>query len=298
MAHPFVQYLNERFPVAPYLVLIAAMVAGMTAAACDAAGVPVTLGIEQGIVVVVLLLGFFHLRVFDEHKDYDKDTLAHPERVLSRGLVTLPQLLRVGIFAIVLEVAFTGLLGPAALVWTGAFIAFSVAMRYEFGIGEWLNRHILVYAVSHNPIVALMLMVAAVVALGGTAFPHHVVWYLVLATFTSLGFEIGRKVRAPDDELEGQDTYTAALGVKRAAWVLVAVTAGSMLAARVLIEHRGLEFVSSMLCLFIAFSALSFAKRPNASGAKLVENTATLGALCLYLLVLADVLIRRGVSWS
>lgn len=298
MKAAFSQYLAERFPVGPYLVLIGAMVVAATAAAADTLGAEVGLGWRQAVVTVTLLLGFFHLRVFDEHKDYDRDLIAHPDRVLSRGLVTLADLRRAAAVAIVAELLLSLALGWEALAWAGAFIAFSVAMRYEFGAGGWLNRHIVAYAVSHNPIVALMMMFACAVAAGGTTFGQPVVWFLLLATTTSLGFEIGRKVRAPEDEKEGQDTYTHSLGVPRASLLIVVLALLSLLVALPLLVAWWSSVAAACMAGAMVLAARAFARSPSARAAKAVENVTTLGALVLYVMVAADIMVRQGVALS
>ena len=293
----FPKYLAERFPVGPYSVLIAAMLAGITAASCDGAGRPLTFGVAQLAAFLTLLLGFFHLRVFDEHKDYDKDLVAHPDRVLSRGLITLRELRVAGGVAIALEFGLNAPFGFAALGWVTAFVLFSVAMRYEFGVGAWLNRHLVVYALTHNPIVALMMLYAASVSSGAlTSGP--VLGFVGVATFTSLGFEVGRKLRAPDDEKTGQDTYTAALGIPGAVFLLIVVLWGAGGAATFVAQTLWGRSIVSVAGLFGIVTAVMFASQQTRKAAKLAETGSTLAALIMYVTIAADVAARRGILWS
>ena len=294
----FSQYLSERFPVVPYLVLIGAMVAGASAAAVMATGDPVPLSWPQVICVFTILFGFFHLRVFDEHKDYDKDVLAHPGRVLSRGLITLKDLRVAGLVAVTLEVCLNIPLGMHAISWVCSFILFSVAMRFEFGISEWLNQHLVIYAISHNPIVALMMCYVMAVASGGLVFSAPVLWFLAVATLTSLGFELGRKLRAPEDELEGQDTYTGALGVPGAVRLLVAIEVLAVAVTAPLLSSVWALGALAAVGLVMVLGPVLFGQKPSSKSAKMAENTATLGALVIYLLVAAQGIANLGVLWS
>lgn len=294
----FSQYLAERFPVGPYLVLIGAMVAGASAAAAIATGAPVPLSWPQAICVFTILFGFFHLRVFDEHKDYDKDVQAHPDRVLSRGLITLKDLRIAGLVAVVAEVSLNIPLGLHALSWVCSFILFSVAMRFEFGVSEWLNQHLVIYAISHNPIVALMMCYVMAVASGGLVFSAPALWFLAVATLTSLGFELGRKLRAPEDELEGQDTYTRALGVWGAVRLLVVVEAAAVAVTAPLLSSVWAFAALAAVGLVMILGPVLFGRNPSSKGAKMAENTATLGALGIYLLVAAQGIANLGVAWS
>jgi hypothetical protein len=300
----FKQYLDERFPVAPYVLLVGAMVAAATASAVyDVGSVP--FGYRQLLVLMSLMAGFFHLRVFDEHKDYDKDLQAHPDRVLSRGLITLAQLRKAGYVAIAVEIGIGLVLGWHALFWTLAFIGFSVLMRYEFFVPDWLNERVVLYAISHNPIVALMMIFASVGALENTQFTPGLLWFLGVATFTSLGFEVGRKVRAPADEREGQDTYSNALGPNRAAILIIVVELFAVaftlpllrtLAAQLVVV--GLGALMMIVPILYARSAAGGDSRATASLGKGVENATTLGALGIYLAITVDVALAQGVVWS
>ena len=200
-------YLGERFPLGPYGILVALFFGSATAvsrALADGAGMIDWRG------AVVMLLVFFHLRVFDEHKDAAIDAQAHPERLLSRGVVTLPLLARVGFVAIGVEVILAALIGPAALSWWLLAFLFTLAMRAEFGVGAWLNQHFIVYAISHNPVVGLL----AGFAWATTEAPFHPVYwvYVALVSVGSLAFEVGRKTRLPDQEVEGVPSYSSVLG--------------------------------------------------------------------------------------
>jgi 4-hydroxybenzoate polyprenyltransferase len=296
VSHAFKQYLAERFPVGPYALLVAAMTAGATAAACQGQDHALMLGGRQFVAFLALMLGFFHLRVFDEHKDFEKDCVAHPERVLSRGVITLVELRRAGRVAIVLGFAAAAPLGLHPLLWWMAVVLFSLAMKVEFGIGDWLNRHIVIYALTHNPIVALMMLFVMVVITGETTVTGSMVLYILLATFSSLAFEIGRKVRAPEDEKEGQDTYTKALGIPPTVALLAVllVLSGGVASAMVSTPWAGLSvFVLAVLAIGLVFR---FVFSSTSRGAKKVEAATTFFALLLYLIVAVDVACSHGVE--
>jgi 4-hydroxybenzoate polyprenyltransferase len=298
-------YLAERFPLGPYALLIGALVAAVAAAA-GAGGGPVALSPRHLLAFAVVLLAFFHLRVFDEHKDAAADRLAHPERLLSRGIVTLRELALAGAVALCLQAALAALLGWAALAWWAAAVGWTGLMRVEFFAPAWLRRHIVVYALTHNPVVGLLVLFVAAAHAGGAApgaplAPGPLV-FVALATLSSLGFEVGRKLRAPADERPGQDTYTAALGVGRAAALLVALeiltAAWAVAAALVLDTSRAFAVGAPLVCALPAALALRFARRPTAAAAKALDGAASGAALLLYLGLAADVLVSQGVAWS
>lgn len=200
-------YLAERFPLGPYSVLVALFFGSGLQVATALGATP---GPWAWLGAPVVLLAFFHLRVFDEHKDHDVDAVTHPDRFLSRGVVDLALLARLAGAAVVAEALLSWLVGPRALLAWAAVFAFTLLMRVEFGLGAWLRPRVVWYALTHNPVVGLLGIYAWACAAG--PFAPALVLYLALVSLASLAFEVGRKVRLPDQEQPGVQTYSAALG--------------------------------------------------------------------------------------
>ena len=299
----FWAYLAERFPLGPYTVLVLALTAAVVASAAAGRGV-VAVSLREGAAFLVLLLFFFHLRVFDEWKDAEDDRLAHPERVLSRGLVTLRHLAWAGGICAGLQAALAVWLGSPAVLWWGGAFLFSLLMRVEFFAPDFLRRHVLVYAVTHNPVVLLLVLFVDHVHRAGAGFDARALLFGAVATFTTLGFEVGRKIRAPEDEREGQATYTDALGVKPAAALMVALAtlaaASTVFVGIVLGTSAVFLVLGPLACLLPALPAFAFARRPTPALAKAVDGAASGGALVVYVALALDVFLRQGVvgSWT
>ncbi len=217
-------YLAERFPPVVYTVLVALFFgsAQLLAHAHDAQG---TLRPGAWVGALVVWLAFLHLRLMDEHKDFAQDRAAYPDRLLSRGVVTLPLLGRVLVVVVLLELVLASLLGPVALGWWAGMFLFTLAMRFEFGVGGWLSRHILAYAITHNPVVGLLAVFAH--AATGLAWSDRFLAYVVLVSVSSLAFEVGRKIRQPEEEIVGVESYSSALGRAGAFGLLAALVAVS-----------------------------------------------------------------------
>src|SRR3954467_15780952 len=126
-------YLAERFPLLGHGVLIAAYYSSnqFLARTLTRPDEPMRYDLTTLLGVLTLFCFFFHLRVFDEHKDYAEDGVHYPHRVLQSGLVSLRDLKVLGGIAIAAEVLLSALRGPAAFVaWLAAFL-FSVLMLKE-----------------------------------------------------------------------------------------------------------------------------------------------------------------------
>jgi 4-hydroxybenzoate polyprenyltransferase len=185
----------------------------------------------------VMWLVFLHLRLFDEHKDAEADRAAYPDRLLTRGVVTLPLLRNVAVVAVLAEAGLSAWLGPRALVAWVVVFAFTLAMRFEFGLGRWLSDRIVWYAVTHNPVVGLLALYAW--ACTGLPFPSYFVFYVLTVSVASLAFEVARKTRMPTEEVPGVPSYTSVHGKPRVTlWLRMLAVATSMTAYQTIWNHR------------------------------------------------------------
>ena len=273
-------YLAERFPLAAYAVLVALFHIAGSLAAVRLGG----LGGGDGggeirwWAAVVVLLVFFHLRVFDEHKDFAKDVVSHPQRLLSRGVVTLPMLRRWAAVAILLEALFAASCGGWAFAaWVGVFL-FTVAMRYEFGVGTLLERNLLLYAVTHNPVVAGLALF--IYASTGAAWDNRYLLFVAAASFGSLGFEIGRKTRQPEEEIASVPSYSSVYGRPLAGAMVQACVAFCLVFAT-LFTHSLTDSWLPLLPMAAGF-LLSRALARADSPAKRVESGASAALLGMF----------------
>ncbi len=281
-------WMQERFPLANgllfFVVYAAALLLGRSAG-----GGPVALRFADLGGFAAAWAFFLMLRVFDEHKDYANDCRLYPERVLSRGLVTLGQLKVVGALAIAVQLgvslAVDGGVGPVTLRWL-VVMGWSALMLREFFVGEWLKRHLVVYAVSHMIVTPLSILWLAQMGAGGAALGGRVWAYADMSFLFGFCFEIARKMKAPADERLGVETYTSLFGVWRAAfavsvlWALASVTLGFILiAAGVAATSPVLWAGVTALALPSSLALERFAHRPTARAAKLAQAVVGLSML-------------------
>ncbi len=200
-------YLAERFPVPVTLMLSVATGAAATAVASSGTFV-IDAGALGAIALMFLLL--FHLRVFDEHKDYEEDAATRPDRPVQRGLVTLRQLKIAGAVAIALELAIGGWWWLVPLGW-------SVLMLFEFFAPRWLERHYPIYAISHSAVTSAVVL-ALVLRAGGSL--GRDAWVLAgLALASTFSIDVLRKTWAPIHEIDGVHSWSKQIGIARAGWL-------------------------------------------------------------------------------
>ena len=282
-------YQRERFPLHAFGLL--AFMLGYAAVAFSSllrgAAAP-----RAGIVLAAAasaLFVFVQMRVLDEFKDHEDDTQYRPYRPVPRGLVTLRELLWVlviaGIGQIALALAVDArLLWPLAAVW-----GYMALMTAEFFVPQWLRARPFAYIVTHNPVGLLIsIYLTAFEWLPSGAAPHPAIALLaVTSLFDTTLLEIGRKIRAPQDEEPGVVTYSAAWGrnLAVAAWLVVFLlaTVAGWLAAR----QIGFAVAFAVLMVPVGIAAAvccwRYLRKPDRRRAQLIEGISGVGTFVLYI---------------
>jgi hypothetical protein len=295
-------WMEERFPLANG-VLAAVVYACALLLGRHASGARMTLALGDLGGYAAAFAFFLMLRVFDEHKDYVNDCRLYPERVLSRGLVTLRHLKVVGAIAVAVQLAVSAAHGTAATLHWLVVMAWSLLMLREFFVPRWLGRHLVVYAVSHMLVTPLAVLWMAQLGAGDAPLDRAVWAYAAMSLLFGFCFELARKMKSPTEERDGVATYTSLFGVFAVTlavavlWVLATVALG------VVLVFAGVPFASPWLWLgLIALVAPApvalerLAHRQTATAAK--QAQAIVGvSLLVANTALTTVLLARG-AWS
>jgi 4-hydroxybenzoate polyprenyltransferase len=302
---PLRAWMGERFP-ARNAVFFAVFYATalLIGRSVGNGGGPMPLSLRDAAGFVAVWCFFLMLRVFDEHKDFEADAIAHPQRVLQRGLVTLADLRMIGAIAIAVQLGVSLWLDGgfgAVTAWWLAAVAWSVLMAREFFVRTWLRAHLVVYALSHIIVMAILAMwVATMGAPNATAAAAP--WaFAVLSLFAGLAFEVARKIRAPEQEHPMADSYTQALGIGPAAAMLLAVVLGAAVAALWLtVMLSGVAGPVALMVLAGAVAAATvaiarFRSRPTPASAKRSEAAVGIAALATHLVVILTLVAAYGV---
>ena len=201
-------FLVERFPPVPQLILMAVLFVAATL--MSAVLLPESITGELGDIdplkaiagFVGSLLFIVRLRVYDDVKDADADRIENPTRPIPRGLVSIRELDVTGVVILLVEGALIASVGPLTFITWAIAAAWSILMRVEFFVSEWLDRHVATFAISH--MVVLGLIYGALLSMGiegrggestlGELYGEGVVIGVILAaTSIGIGFEWGRK---------------------------------------------------------------------------------------------------------
>ena len=275
-------YQSERFPLvrhAPLVMVTALCVLMFTLGLRGESGWPNPL-VWLGSSVVTLGL-FFQLRVLDEFKDFDEDSKFRPYRAVPRGVLKLSELAVAGWAVAALQLALTLLFAPRATFTLLICWAFMALMAVEFFVPHWLQARPLLYMLSHAPITGLIqINISAWLWTSGA--PVEILWLALSATAAGMILEIGRKLRAPQDEEPGVVTYTAAWGRTRAlaAWMIAAGAAAIL----TLVSSFGIVAVVglSLVGLSSLWLAWTFNRSAQTRLAKLFEPLSAVWALVVF----------------
>jgi len=225
-------YQKERFPLVVNGPLVAVFGLGALyhAALVRGAALP---DWREALVAFVVALGFFLLlRIADEFKDAEKDAKHRPYRPVPRGLVSLRELGVLGGITAAAQLGLTLWIDPmVTFVLLGAWAYFGL-MSVEFFAGDWLEERLGLYAASHMVILPFIALVAMACdwAPADAGPPAALGWFLGASYANGLVLEVGRKIRAPDGEEAGVETYSKRWGRP---WA-VATWGGAMTGAAVL----------------------------------------------------------------
>lgn len=303
LARNFAAYLNERFPPIANVLLILTYYSSnqFLAVALTTPGPVMHYDRWSFLGMLMLVSFFFHIRVFDEHKDYEEDCRHYPDRVLQRGLITLRHLKIAGAIAIAIEVTLCALRGPQALAaWAIAF-GFSLLMLREFFVPRLLKRHFLLYATSHMLIMPLLSLL--VFSFATTKWPWEAPpWFWVYAFvgfFVTFNWEVSRKIRAPEQEIDGVESYTKIFGTFGAAYVVLLIRAIDTLLVAAVGWHLGFYvwFYVALVALYAVclFGFFQYRFRPTPRHAKMMEVYAGMYMIVFDLLVAVELARKYGL---
>ncbi len=196
-----IKFINERTPLVPNIILAIGLLMSTQFLIEKQASL-----VGQIFICVSFIIFIMELRFMDEYKDYEKDKIAHPDRPLPRGLIsvtTVKKLISSFFAALVLIsiLSFT-IFNPIA---GGMFLLATLwlfLMYKEFFIPN-LAKFPFIYAISHQIIIipAALFMIALISP--EDAFSSRAIYFSILILSTFFSFEVGRKMNPEADPILG-----------------------------------------------------------------------------------------------
>lgn len=289
-------YLRERFPLinmalfAILFMTVYAVADFYTAEATAAAG---GFKWQHSWGILATISFFFRLRVFDEIKDFQLDSLNHPQRVLQSGRINLRQLISLSIAGTLFEIAWSIYMGiPTLLCWILA-AGYSLLMRYEFFVGEYLKKRLLLYAITHMLVMPLIILWVWSAFVPGFGLGLE---YFMLAALSLLGgfsFELARKIHATEAERPLVDSYSKSMGFSPAVLAVLLVLLAGVLTLSYLLNLLQAASWAYIVIGFLYLATLALyivsMRRPEEKKLRTAEKLVSLFMLLSYLSIIIEV---------
>lgn len=286
----FYIYQKERFPFLGHGILVASFsfsAISYSRICRGAEGFVSPAAFLVGIFTTISL--FLLVRIFDEFKDKEDDAAFRRHLPVPRGLVSLRELMIVGIVIALLQIAVNVFFFPKMLILYFTAIGYLLLMGREFFVTEWLKRHPFWYVTSHMLIIPLIDIYASGLdwLLAGVPAPKGLLFFFGVSFMSGIVLEIGRKIRAPHKEATGVLTYTSMLGTQKAALLWIALLAVTLLLSIAASHHAGFGLIAAVILgsmfLLCLVPALIFLRKRSEKASKLIEYASALWAIAMYL---------------
>jgi len=171
----------------------------------------------------------------------------------------------------------------------------------EFFVGDWLKRHFLVYATSHLLVMPLLALTVFAFATGRWPWeaPRWFWVYAWVGFFVTFNWEVSRKIRAPEDEIDGVETYTRIFGTYGAAYLVLLIRVIDTAMVALVGWHLGLApwFYIALIALFLVCLVGFFQYRfhTNRKTAKRMELYAGMYIIVFDLILAVAIAAKYGV---
>ncbi len=301
----FIVYLNERFPPVAYIsMIILFFVSGYLLPFAINKNISGIAFMEIIFGVILVLIFYLRLRIFDDFKDFCIDIKIHPERPVQRGIISLNELGIVAILAVIIESLIVLVFLRQVLIVYIIALIFSAVMLYEFFCRKSLRKDIYIYALPHiliMPILGLIGFFASADKFNETYFIALVI-YLAICYFSGLVFEISRKMHSAQELLRKKPSFSKRFGFVKSFMVLNFLILSTFLCIFFLwsgiyeVQIFPKYFFASILLYLIIISSIfiltiSFREKILSINNK---SYALLGSIVIMLSYLATIVIELG----
>jgi 4-hydroxybenzoate polyprenyltransferase len=226
---------------------------------------PFDLRLASGALAYALIL--LLLRLMDDIKDYETDKTHFKDRLTARSGIGKAELYRAMWVVLGAIGALSLFFGPVARGFLALLVGYAFLM-FKYFFHPPIARSLSLAVVTHNPIVPLSQLYALSFLLdrhGPAAFSLG--WAPIVGALWMplLAWEVGRKIRAPEDETAYQ-TYSLLLGYRGASILLLGVLGLGAAATGWLMARLSLTplfaLVYGSVLLYAAARIASFMRRP------------------------------------
>jgi len=283
-------YQRERFPVFGHGLLVASFSFSAISYSRICRGAegfvswPIYL---TGIFTTITL--FLLVRIFDEFKDAEDDAKYRKSLPVPRGLISFRELAIMGVIVAILQIGVNAIFFPKMLLIWLVVIGYLCLMGKEFFVADWLKKHQFWYVTSHMFIIPLVDVYASGLdwLLAGVPAPKGLIFFFAVSYFNGIVLEIGRKIRTPEKEEEGVNTYSAMHGANKASWMFIGVLFITLLLSLAAAWFAGFGMTGYLILggffAVCALPAFLFLGNKSVKLSKMIEYASALWTIAMYL---------------
>jgi hypothetical protein len=274
----FYAYQKERFPIVILgLSLLPAALSSAVIVSTHSTAMQITSA------VIASLAYLLHIRIIDEHRDFEHDNMHHAVRPIQTGIISKEELRYVDIIAIAVLLFIALTAGYTALIIAGLMLGYAYFAGKEFFVGEKIRNHFFVYnGVNLVQMLLMQLFVYSIFA-GFLPFNQLVILHFLFTTTGTVIFELVRKLKIPGEDGTGRDTYTYYIGFNTAMiiYLLLIIFNASIFFTIVSQLAEPMSLVPS-ISLFVTLLAFISVSVHWIKKAKLTDQLMQLSFLSLY----------------
>jgi len=285
-------YQKERFPVLLHGVLIAAFSSSAVSFSALISGRTWPVLSAYLVAFLTCFTFFLQLRIADEFKDFKEDSQFRSYRPVPRGLIKLTELRNLFILGGIIQLGAAWFYNPKLIILLVITWIYLALMSREFFIHAWLKAHPITYMWSHMVIMPMIDFYATSTEWIAYGKPSSALyWFVALSFFNGMNLQLGRKLRAPEDEEHGVETYSFLWGRKKAIACWLAMLAITGLCGIGAAFHLPQPFYGIIMIFTITWWLLSlagsiyFMAHSKKGAGKIFELFSGLFTLFIYLLL-------------
>jgi hypothetical protein len=288
----FYIYQKERFPFIAYFFIIGAFSFSSIAYSRLCGGFNEFISLEKFLVCIFNTITiFFIMRILDEFKDQEEDKKYRAYLPVPRGLISLNELKIIGIIAVILQLIVLLTTFPKMLFLLLIVYGYLFFMTKEFFVKNWLKKNPFWYVTSHMLIIPLVDLFASGFDwfLEDNKAPFGLIYFFIVSFFNGLVLEIGRKIKAPENEEPGVLSYSFQLGTNKAThlWIFLLLITSIFVTLALFHIHKSIDsYIILQIILFLSFiPAFLFLKTKNIKNSKLLEYFSAFWNFSVYLIL-------------
>ena len=299
----FNAYVQERFPptqIILFLVLYITIISYTSILLNPLT--PIKMGWNSLPGFIALTFFFFHLRVFDEYKDFQNDMINYPDRILQLGLITLGQLRFIAGTGILIQIGISYMYSTIVLFFWALAFCYSILMAKEFFIGEWLSEKLFLYAILHLLVIHFIVAwIASIVQF--EEILQGKIFLLSFSVFSSgLALEVSRKIKLPGEEVGTLLTYSKIFGQRKAVLiVIISMLVAAVLSGIVLLTiNAGIVYYLVLVALSImcCTTHVRFVFNDTSNYDPRLEQFTAFFILGSYMVILSAIWFHIGIKWN